>query len=203
MNYLAFQSLYNIGSTEYKIKHNIRKILLKYNLKNQYLEELINIYVYKNLTMIMFMSSSKLFSGLCKQNYVDIIKECFIMNKIPTDILYNGIIESIDYGSLETLRWLHKHDKEIIKDVENFRIICASKTACLMTVKYIHQAGRSIDLYNSQSIKYASKSGHLETVKYLHENGADITADNNYAICLASTNNHLEIVKYLHENGAE
>ena len=81
--------------------------------------------------------------------------------------------------------------------MNNEKLIDASKTGDLSSVKYLIEMGADVHVRYYWALGRAAERGHLDVVKYLIENGADVHADDDYVLRWASRNGHLDVVKYL------
>jgi len=106
MNHISFTYLHNVNSTKNKIKKNMLNILLKHNLETNRWQELINIYVYKTLTMLL--TNHKLILNLCKHDFLDLFKMCLIVNKLDKHLLNECLIKASGNGHLEVVRYLQE-----------------------------------------------------------------------------------------------
>lgn len=83
-----------------------------------------------------------------------------------------------------------------------YPIIEAAYFGRLDVVRYLHENGADIHVYDEDPLHKAIVNNHINIVKYLCHNGVNIHVCCNYAIRLAARKGNTEIVKYLNENGA-
>ena len=81
--------------------------------------------------------------------------------------------------------------------MNNEKLIDASKTGDLSSVKYLIEMGADVHADDDYALRWAAEYGHLDVVRYLIERGADVHAGDDWALGWASRNGHLDVVKYL------
>lgn len=99
---------------------------------------------------------------------------------------------AINYGQLETLKYLHKKFAIVFSELDTAR---AARFGHIHILEYLRQNGCP---WNHRAPWDAAENGHVHVLKYLHEHGCPFSRR---ATQFAAMNGHFECLKFAFEKG--
>jgi len=161
MNYTRFPDLFS-HTHNHNIKHRIRNILLKHNYTN----EIINSFLYKNISMIIiqFNTNSNIpINQLFKsKDSTQIIQDCIIIHKLPKpNLMIPKIINEIcinydKHNAYKMIKYILDNKPKHIKinNKHDYSLVCAFINGNVKIIELLFSHGFLLNSYNTKQIKF-------------------------------------------------